>query len=156
MSLHETERFPAFRSDIRASGLAEVWTHTHDELKFTQFGWRSTTKESSYGTNTLIGNWNEERYDMHRDAATLKPLPSQYAHYFDTTCKSDYKNNNKVTEESMKQLRVLKTAGKESRAYPGHQPELDHEEDKAQYNSFMTTSRVGYVRPDKRRQPSRM
>ena len=76
MSLAENERDPPFRSDVRASGLGEVWTHSHDELKFTQFGWRSTTKESSYSNNTLIGNWNEEKFDINCQNKA-KRLPSQ-------------------------------------------------------------------------------
>lgn len=154
MALQEKDRFPAFRSDIRASGLAEVWTHTTDDLKFAQFGWRSTTKESSYSTDTLIGNWNEERYDVKCDMRTLRPLPSQYAQYFETTSVVDYKKKGGLNSSDTR-LQLLKKAGREPRAFPGHQPELDHVEDKASYNSFMTTSRVGYVHPDVRRQPSK-
>lgn len=152
MAIHESESHPAFRSDIRASGLAEVWTHTHDNLKFTQFGWRSTTKESSYSTKTLIGNWNEMRYDVKRHAAEHKPLPSQYDHYFETTCCADYKNKDKGSQQAAEKLRLMTCAGKESIAFPRHQPELDHQQDKEIYNSFMTTSRTAFVPPDERRQ----
>ena len=51
---------------VRASGLAEVWTHTHDNLKFAQYGWRCTTNENSYSDQTLVGNWNQQRFDTDR------------------------------------------------------------------------------------------
>lgn len=39
--------------------------HQYDENnKFQQFGWRCTTNETGYKSDTLIGNWNEERYDV--------------------------------------------------------------------------------------------
>jgi len=61
---------------VRSSGAAEPWTHVHEESKFDQFGWRCTTKESGYGTSTLIGNCNERRFDI-RERMQNKPLPSQ-------------------------------------------------------------------------------
>lgn len=67
---------PPFQSMVRASGLAEVWTHSTDAVKFNQFGWRCTNKEASYGNTTLVGNWNEERFD-NKIAKVAKPLPSQ-------------------------------------------------------------------------------
>merc|ERR1711937_63283 len=54
MSRFEARQCPAFRSEVRASGLAEVWTHTHDNLKFNQFGWRCTTNENSYSDSTFV------------------------------------------------------------------------------------------------------
>ena len=72
----QQERDAPFQSMIRASGLAEVWNHNHDDLKFGQFGWRCTNKENSYSNNTLIGNWNEERFDIKRQKEA-KRLPSQ-------------------------------------------------------------------------------
>ena len=66
----------AFRSMIRASGLGEVWTHTTDEEKFKQYGWRTTTKEDCYSPNTLVGNWCEEKFDIQR-IRIPKRLPSQ-------------------------------------------------------------------------------
>ena len=67
---------PPFQSVVRASGLAEVWTHSTDAVKFNQFGWRCTNKETSYGNDTLVGNWNEERFD-NKISKNAKPLPSQ-------------------------------------------------------------------------------
>ena len=66
---------PTFHGFLKASGHAEVWDDT-DEKKFEQFGWRSTTNESSYSTSTLIGNWNEEKFDI-KEMVEGKPLPSQ-------------------------------------------------------------------------------
>ncbi len=60
---------------LSASGQGEVWDHT-DANKFKQFGWRCTTNETEFSHNTLIGNWNEQRYDTKKMAAN-KPIPSQ-------------------------------------------------------------------------------
>ena len=57
------------------SGFGEVWTHSTDAAKFRQFGWRCTNKESSYSDNTLVGNWNEKRFDV-KEQRKAKPLPS--------------------------------------------------------------------------------
>ncbi|XP_044164770.1 UPF0686 protein C11orf1 homolog isoform X1 [Acropora millepora] len=77
-----------FVSELRATGHGELWDHT-DEKKFQQFGWRCTNTESSYNTSTLIGNWNEQRFDINR-ISKPKPVPSQYNHYFETTYGSGY------------------------------------------------------------------
>lgn len=61
---------------VRASGLGEQWTHMHEDSKFGQFGWRCTTKESGYGISTLVGNYNEDRFDLNYRLKS-KPLPSQ-------------------------------------------------------------------------------
>lgn len=77
---------PPFQSMVRASGLGEIWTHDIEDTKFKQFGWRCTNKETSYANDTLIGNWNEERFDnKHRKEA--KPLPSQVSSLFDISVK---------------------------------------------------------------------
>ena len=67
---------PDFCSMVRSSGLGETWTHSEEAQKFNQFGWRCTTKESSYGNDTLIGNWNESRFDI-KEMKKAKRLPSQ-------------------------------------------------------------------------------
>jgi len=56
-----------------ATGHGEVWTETS---KFSQYGWRCTTNEDNYSHKVLMGNWNEERYDI-QNIAQPKPLPSQ-------------------------------------------------------------------------------
>ena len=66
---------PPFCATIRASGLGEVWTHDTDDFKFRQFGWRTTTLENEYSDNTLVGNWNEERYDI-KNMKKAKPVLS--------------------------------------------------------------------------------
>ncbi len=77
-----------FKGFLKASGQAEVWDDT-DEKKFSQFGWRTKTTESAYSTNTLIGNWNEERFDISKLSKCPNPT-SQYDHYFSTTYKEAY------------------------------------------------------------------
>ena len=74
--MSEFDNSPSFQAMVRASGLAEVWTHSTELHKFNQFGWRCTNKESSYTNCTLIGNWNEDRFDNSR-VMQAKPLPSQ-------------------------------------------------------------------------------
>ena len=76
MSHLETSQDPSFQAMVRASGLGEVWTHSTDAAKFNQFGWRCTNKETAFTNCTLIGNWNEERFD-NNIAKRAKPLPSQ-------------------------------------------------------------------------------
>lgn len=70
-----------FVSVLQATGHGEVWDHT-DAQKFTQFGWRCTNTESSYSpTRTLIGNWNEQRFDI-STLSKAKPIPSQVGYYY--------------------------------------------------------------------------
>ncbi|XP_025862607.2 cilia- and flagella-associated protein 68 isoform X4 [Vulpes vulpes] len=67
---------PHYGSLINADGHAEIWTDWNDMSKFFQYGWRCTTNENSYSNHTLMGNWNQERYDL-RNIVQPKPLPSQ-------------------------------------------------------------------------------
>ncbi|KAM6158586.1 cilia- and flagella-associated protein 68 [Rhynchocyon petersi] len=67
---------PHYGSLINADGHAEVWTDWNDLSKFFQYGWRCTTNENSYSNRTLMGNWNQERYDL-KNIVQPKPLPSQ-------------------------------------------------------------------------------
>ena len=64
----------SFISELKATGHGEVWDHT-DRNKFRQFGWRCTTNETAYSNDTLIGNWNEQRFDIHR-MFQPQPIPS--------------------------------------------------------------------------------
>ena len=64
----------SFLSELKATGHGEVWDDT-DRNKFRQFGWRCTTNETSYSNATLIGNWNEQKFDIHR-MFQPKPIPS--------------------------------------------------------------------------------
>lgn len=72
---YASQKVMPFVSELRATGHGEVWDHT-DEKKLQQFGWRCTNTESSYNTSTLIGNWNEQRFDINR-ISKPKPIPSQ-------------------------------------------------------------------------------
>jgi len=123
---------------VRASGLAEPWTHSHEESKFDQFGWRCTNKESGFGISTLVGNYSEERFDL-KQRLKSKPLPSQYNHYFDTTYDTDFnKQEPKIPEDA----RGLKRY--HPRTFPGHQPEVDTAQAKAVYNDWNTNSMASY------------
>jgi hypothetical protein len=137
----------AFRSMVRASGLGEVWQHTSDETKFKQYGWRTTTKEDCYSPQTLVGNWNEERFDIER-IRVPKRLPSQFEHYFETTHGDSFKAERKPVPKPLVHL-----AAREARAFPASQPELDRPGTKQEYNSFQTTSRAAYVDPRLRTTP---
>ncbi|XP_017738723.1 PREDICTED: UPF0686 protein C11orf1 homolog isoform X4 [Rhinopithecus bieti] len=67
---------PHCGSIINADGHGEVWTDWNNMSKFFQYGWRCTTNENAYSNRTLMGNWNQERYDL-RNIVQPKPLPSQ-------------------------------------------------------------------------------
>uniref|UniRef100_A0A2K5RJM2 Cilia and flagella associated protein 68 n=1 Tax=Cebus imitator TaxID=2715852 RepID=A0A2K5RJM2_CEBIM len=67
---------PHCGSLINADGHGEVWTDWNSMSKFFQYGWRCTTNENTYSNRTLMGNWNQERYDL-RNVVQPKPLPSQ-------------------------------------------------------------------------------
>lgn len=147
MSQAEIVQDPPFRSVIRASGLGEVWTHTHDQLKFDQFGWRCTNKENSYSNDTLVGNWSEEKFDI-KERKKAEPLPSQYGHYYDSTYDKSYNKNPRQVPDELKHLKA-----RHPHAHPAHQPDLDHPSLKAVYNSWETTSRAAYVEPRAREAP---
>lgn len=68
---------PPFHHMLRASGQSEIWYDITDEEKFRQYGWRCSTNEDLYSNATLIGNWNEERFDTRRNVALRRPLPHQ-------------------------------------------------------------------------------
>ncbi|KAL8582641.1 hypothetical protein ACOMHN_028706 [Nucella lapillus] len=148
MSHQELIQNPPFRSMVRASGAAEVWIHSTDDSKLGQFGWRCTNKESSYGKDSLIGNWNEERFDLQK-RRVAECLPSQTAHYFDSVHNSSYNTDPKLrVPEELKNLN-----GRHSHAYPSHQPELDNDSLKSIYNSWKTTQRADYLDPTIRQRP---
>ncbi|XP_036775613.1 cilia- and flagella-associated protein 68 isoform X4 [Manis pentadactyla] len=67
---------PHYGSLINADGHGEVWIDWNDMSKFFQYGWRCTTHENAYSNQTLMGNWNQERYDL-TNIVQPKPLPSQ-------------------------------------------------------------------------------
>ncbi|KAK7810810.1 hypothetical protein U0070_019975, partial [Myodes glareolus] len=69
-------RNPHYGSLIYADGHGEVWTDWNSMSKFFQYGWRCSTNENSYSNRTLIGNWNQERYDL-KNIVKPKPLPSE-------------------------------------------------------------------------------
>nr|XP_055162192.1 uncharacterized protein CFAP68 isoform X1 [Nyctereutes procyonoides] len=106
---------PHYGSLINADGHAEIWTDWNDMSKFFQYGWRCTTNENSYSNHTLMGNWNQERYDL-RNIVQPKPLPSQFGHYFETTYDMSYNNKRPLSTHRFK---------REPHWFPGHQPELD-------------------------------
>ncbi|XP_065594380.1 cilia- and flagella-associated protein 68 [Cyrtonyx montezumae] len=104
--------FNFFSSSLKyATGHGELWTETS---KFSQYGWRYTTNENDYSHKVLMGNWNEERYDI-QNIAQPKPLLSQYAHCFETTYSLDY---NKAKHQRRR-------FDQEPLWFPGHQPELE-------------------------------
>lgn len=105
---------PHYGSLINADGHAEVWTDWNDMSKFFQYGWRCNTNEDAYSNRTLMGNWNQERYDL-KNIVQPKPLPSQFGHYFETTYDTSYNNRRPLSTHRFK---------REPHWFPGHQPEL--------------------------------
>ncbi|KAM4652356.1 cilia- and flagella-associated protein 68 [Discoglossus pictus] len=106
---------PHYTSALEADGHGEVWVDINPYSKFKQYGWRCTTNEDSYSNKTLMGNWNQERYDLNK-VQERKPLPSQYGHYYQTSYSNEYAN---------KAGDVRQAFQKEPHSFPGHQPELD-------------------------------
>ncbi|XP_029429327.1 UPF0686 protein C11orf1 homolog [Rhinatrema bivittatum] len=96
-----------------------------------------TVSEEPYSTKTLQGNWFEERSDI-KAVQEPKPLPSQHAHYYETTYAASYNR-----EETPKT-----TFEREPHIYPGHQPELDPPQTK-----FIpkTCYMIDYVAPSQKR-----
>ncbi|XP_019324744.2 UPF0686 protein C11orf1 homolog isoform X1 [Panthera pardus] len=106
---------PHYGSIINADGHAEVWTDWNSMSKFFQYGWRCTTNENTYSNRTLMGNWNQERYDL-RNIVQPNPWPSQFGHYFETTYDTSCNNKMPLSTHRFK---------REPHSFPGHQPELD-------------------------------
>ena len=78
---------PNFCQMLRASGGGwETWRHADEDIKMHQFGWKSTTDESGYTPGTLIGNWNEERWDI-KELMKVKTLPSQVRYGTTSICR---------------------------------------------------------------------
>ncbi|XP_042327210.1 UPF0686 protein C11orf1 homolog isoform X2 [Sceloporus undulatus] len=124
---------------LHANGHGEVWTDWNSSSKFFQYGWRCTTNEDMYANKTLLGNWNEDRYDIRR-VLQPKPLPSQYAHCFESTYSKDY---------SKEMPHSTRRVTREPHWFPGHQPELEPPPIKPTARScYMIDYEPPYGRPD--------
>ena len=60
---------------LHVSGLGRYGCTAQTQLSSDSSAGRCTNKESSYSDNTLVGNWNEKRFDV-REQRKAKPLPS--------------------------------------------------------------------------------
>ena len=99
------EGHPSFQGFVKASGQAELWDKGAGKLKSGDqlVGWcRKHTTD--YSSDTLIGNWNEERFDVTK-LAQSKCLPSQYSHYFETTYSQGYSRSPHKVPEVLKYSR---------------------------------------------------
>ncbi|XP_060229682.1 cilia- and flagella-associated protein 68 isoform X2 [Meriones unguiculatus] len=121
---------PHYGSLLHADGHGEVWTDWNKSSKFSQYGWRCNTNENSYSIRTLMGNWNQERYDL-KNIVTPKPLPSQFGHYFETTYDANYNSKKPQSAHRFK---------REPHWFPGHQPELDPPHNKCTGKSIYMSS----------------
>ena len=74
-NIYTTSQRPKFTGFTQASGQLSLLAETPQE-KLNTFGWKVTTNEELYTSDTLIGNWNEERFDV-KNLRRPKPLPSQ-------------------------------------------------------------------------------
>ena len=90
---------------MRASGLAEVWTHTHDNLKFGQFGWRCTTIENSFSDQSLVGNWLQQRFDTDRMVKRKQLTNKDAEETWNTTYRSGY-NKSDILQDNQASLEV--------------------------------------------------
>lgn len=137
----------AFRSEIRASGAGEKWSHLDDSnVKFQQFGWRCTNDENAYSEDVLIGNWNEKQFDIKR-MVTLSKVPSSYNHYYETTYSKAYlpKSAIQLGSEKIDLLKKIEGTKKQiSHTFPAHQPELD-----TSHDEMITTSQLAYGKVSK-------
>ncbi|XP_029878519.1 LOW QUALITY PROTEIN: UPF0686 protein C11orf1 homolog [Aquila chrysaetos chrysaetos] len=61
---------------MHAAGHEELWMDWDSTYKFSQYGWRCTTNGNDYSAKTLMGNWNEEQYNIQRIVQPKAP-PSQ-------------------------------------------------------------------------------
>lgn len=77
-----------------------------ETVKFGQFGWRCTTTECSYSTDTLIGNWNEQRFDINR-MKEVGPVISPYSYNFQTTKGAAF-GSRMQNDTSVETLRYIK------------------------------------------------
>ncbi|KAM7337616.1 cilia- and flagella-associated protein 68 isoform X1 [Alexandromys fortis] len=123
-------RNPHYGSLIYADGHGEVWTDWNSMSKFFQYGWRCSTNENSYSNRTLIGNWNQERYDL-KNIVKPKPLPSQFGHYLESTYDASYNSKKPQSAHRFK---------REPHWFPGHQPELDPPHNKCTEKSTFMNS----------------
>ena len=74
-NIYTTNQRPNFSGFTQASGQLNLLSESPQE-KLNTFGWKVTTNEELYTSDTLIGNWNEERFDL-KNLRRPKPLPSQ-------------------------------------------------------------------------------
>merc|ERR1712168_226089 len=141
-STNAPTRSVPFRSEIRASGAGETWSHTDDgNSKFQQFGWRCTNDENAYKEDVLIGNWNEKQFDVQRVVNNIDTA-SPFQHYYETTYGAGYKKKSLVQlgQERLELKRELtKRSGECGRSFPAHQPELD-----TRTRQMITTSQLAY------------
>ncbi|XP_075239822.1 cilia- and flagella-associated protein 68-like [Convolutriloba macropyga] len=154
MCLSRVEPAP-FHYEMRATTYGEVFPtngattgdvggvveeQINDGLKV--YGWRSTTQEDTYKKQpgVLIGNWVEEQADL-QFRKRIPPLPSDYAHNFDTIYKASYE---KPFIPLPKEVRHA--LEREPFAYPTHQPELDPPLAK-QYDPMLSVSMETYTNP---------
>ncbi|XP_049634375.1 UPF0686 protein C11orf1 homolog [Suncus etruscus] len=123
---------PHYGSLIHANGHAEVWTDWNDISKFFQYGWRCNTNENAYSIQTLMGNWNQDRFDL-KYIMQPKPLPSQFGHYFETTYDESY--NSKIPLPTHRYR-------KQTHWFPGHQPELEPNQHQCREKSTYQNSSI--------------
>ncbi|KAG8434481.1 hypothetical protein GDO86_012745 [Hymenochirus boettgeri] len=105
-------------------------------LRKEQFCWGYATNENSYSQKTLMGNWNQEQFDL-CNLEKRKPLPSQYAHYYQTSYNLSF-NKTKDTRH---------VVTRETHFFPGHQPELIPPEYKPLQKSCYMTDFVSHYPP---------
>lgn len=65
---------PTFSGFLKATGHTEMWDLV--EVGDQTSDWSSSTNERSYTRGTLIGNWNEDQFDV-KEIVKPAPLPSQ-------------------------------------------------------------------------------
>lgn len=99
-----------------------------------------------YGTRTLQGNWNEERWDAtYYDGKAA--LPTELGRTWETTYTAMTSNRTAPSPltASLDQVTMLDVVDGTNRGFPGHQPQLDRTMPLKQ--SVLSTTRACYVPP---------
>jgi hypothetical protein len=130
-------------------------------------------QKNNYNSRTLINNFNEDRFDSSYKDQVVKPrLLSDREQLWKTThqtefCKQNTYDASKTIHQRQQEMSSSFNSGtlreseskspppvdpvRLSKAFPGHQPELDPHVTNGTYHPFIATSKSHYKSPD--RQP---
>ncbi len=79
------EESPKFTGFVKATGHTTTYTASSIQ-KLNQIQWAEL---STYSPETMIANWNEDKYKI-SSMSKCRPMLSQYDHYYVTTYRGSY------------------------------------------------------------------